>query len=95
MLFGMKVKVEKSQQRAKAYLSSGVLCMLLSLFFHVTQAAFQSDMTGLQQGSAVNLTVDAWQRTASTLSFVCLWIAVLMLFQATFQHRKMLQSAGL
>lgn len=96
MIFGMKVKVQ-NQARTKTYLSAGLVCMVLALFFHVIGDMFQAEMaaqlTGtLRQRPSPEMT--AWIRTCSTLSFVCLWIAVLMLFQATFQHRKALQGIG-
>lgn len=92
MIFGMKVKVQRNEKKAKTYLSVGLVCMILSIFFHITQAAFQSVGVGnFQPGGMMALTVEAWHRTSSSLSFLSLWLAILMLYHSAFQHRKALQ----
>lgn len=98
MIFGMKVKVEKHHKKSKAYISIGLLCMVLSLFFHVTEVAFQSEAAAQQRPGMPlmsNPALELWYRTCAGLSFICLWIAVLMLFQSVLQHRKALQAQGM
>jgi hypothetical protein len=95
MIFGMKVKVEKHQKKSKAYISIGLLCMLLSLFFHVVEVSFQSEYANQHHPGEWNLSMELWYRTCSGLSFICLWIAVLMLFQSVLQQRKALSAANL
>jgi hypothetical protein len=95
MIFGLKVKVDRHQKKAKAYISIGLLCMVLSLFFHVVEVTFQSELINSHQPGQWNLTLELWYRTCSGLSFVCLWISVLMLFQSVLQQRKALAAANL
>ncbi len=95
MIFGMKVKVAESQGRSKTYLSIGLICMLLSLFFHIIGALNESELASQLAAKTVRgagaLEMQAWIRTCSTSSFVCLWLAIMTLFQVAFQHRKTLK----
>jgi hypothetical protein len=97
MIFGLKVKVDQSPSRSKTYLSVGLLCMFLSLFFHITGNAYQTELISQMTGQSrpkVSPEMQAWIQTCSSLSFVTLWIAVVMLFQASFQHRKAIQNVS-
>ena len=96
MIFGMKVKVAKTHAQTKTYLSVGLVCMLLSLCFHILGSFYEGELASqlatksVKNGAALEM--QAWVRTCSTSSFICLWIAVMTLFQVAFQHRKALKS---
>src|SRR5687768_13492573 len=96
MILGMKVKVEEHQGRSKAYLSIGLMCMVLALAFHIIGSMFQyefsSQATAGHLRTSAALEIQAWIRTCSMSSFVCLWIGIMTLFQVAFQHRKSLKA---
>ena len=98
MIFGMKVKVAQTHGQTKTYLSVGLVCMLLSLVFHVVGGFYEGELASqlasktIRTGSGPALEMQAWVRTCSTSAFVCLWIAIMTLFQVAFQHRKMLKA---
>ncbi len=95
MIFGMKVKVAQNQRQTKTYLSIGLVCMFLSLCFHiigsVNEGELASALAARNFRTSTTLEMQAWIRTCSTSSYVCLWIAIMTLFQVAFQHRKSLK----
>ncbi|MDB6024519.1 MAG: hypothetical protein JWM68_742 [Verrucomicrobiales bacterium] len=97
MIFGVKVKVAQTHRQTKTYLSVGLICMLLSLCFHMFGSFYESQLAAQLAiksiRNAAALEMQAWIRTCSTSSFICLWIAVMTLFQVAFQHRKTLKTA--
>ncbi len=98
MIFGMNVKVAQKQGETKTYLSIGLLCMVLSLCFHIVGSIYESELsTQMVMGNirkSMTLEMQAWISTCTTSSFLCLWLAVMTLFQVAFQHRKTLKSVG-
>jgi hypothetical protein len=96
MIFGMKVKVAQSHGQTKTFLSIGLLCMLLALCFHSVGAMYQNELANQIASRSLRGNVapemQAWIRTCSTCSFICLWLAIMTLFQVAFQHRKVLKT---
>jgi hypothetical protein len=92
MIFGRKESPEKYHKQSRASIFVGVTCLFISFISHVLETYYQSKLaaSGVQQ--LWNNSVQLGYRISSAVAAFTLWMAVLMLFQAVIQVRRMVTS---